>query len=299
MEGVIFDIQRYSISDGPGIRTTVFFKGCPLKCIWCANPESHNSHPQLFYFDSLCVRCYRCIEVCSTGASTITANGSIHVNRKVCKACGQCTKVCHTEARTISGKTMNIEEVLEIVKKDSLFYRNSGGGITASGGEPTYQPDFLQEFFKRCQENWFHTCLDTCGYVQWDVFESILEYTDLVLFDIKHMDQVKHRELTGVNSDLILKNATKIVQKGKPIIMRLPLIPGYNNSKENVKAVGEFMNQLGLRRVDILPYHQLGKRKYESLGKKYILRDVKSYKEEQVDLIIRELESYDLDVSIG
>ena len=299
LQGWIFDIQRYSINDGPGIRTTVFFKGCPLTCLWCDNPESQYQFPQLFFFDSLCVRCYRCVPVCPTGATTVDSDGAIQINRELCKACGACVEACLSEARAVSGKLMTVDEVLEVVKKDTLFYRNSGGGVTASGGEATAQPEFLLALFKRCQESGIHTTLDTCGYVRWEVLERILEYTDLVLFDIKHMDPIRHIELTRVDNKLILQNAERIVQRGKPLRMRMPLIPGCNDSGENIRATAEFIHGLGIEEVDVLPYHQLGASKYERLGRVYELGDTKSYPEEQVEEIKRILGSYGLEVSIA
>lgn len=299
LTGMIFDIQRFSINDGPGIRTTVFFKGCPLTCLWCDNPESQKSNPELLYFDSLCVRCYRCVAVCPTGATTMAADGSIAIDRKLCQACGTCVQGCPSEARAISGKLMTVDEVLDIVKKDSLFYRNSGGGVTASGGEPTHQPVFLEEFFRRCQESGLHTALDTCGYVRWEVLERVLEHVDLVLFDVKHMDPATHMALTGADNKLILENAKNIVRKGKPMVLRLPLIPGCNESEENIKSVAEFAVQIEARRIDILPYHGLGINKYKRLGEEYKLTDVKPHKEEQVQAIKHRLESYGLDVLIG
>lgn len=299
LTAMIFDIQRFSINDGPGIRTTVFFKGCPLTCLWCDNPESQRPNPQLLYFDLLCVRCYRCVEACPTGATTTAADGSIVIDRELCEACGTCVQACPSEARALSGKLMTVDEVLDIVKKDSLFYRNSGGGVTASGGEPTHQPVFLEEFFRRCQESGFHTTLDTSGYVPWEVLEKILEHVDLVLFDIKHMDPAMHMALTGGDNKLILENAKRIVQKGRPMILRLPLIPGCNDSEQHIKSVAEFAVQIGTGRIDIVPYHELGTKKYERLGLEYKLTDVKPYKEEQIQAIKQKFESYGLDVSIA
>lgn len=299
LQGWIFNIQRYSINDGPGIRTTVFFKECPLRCLWCDNPESQYHFPQLFFFDSLCVKCHRCVSFCPTGATSLDSEGTTQINRDICKACGACVEACLSEARAISGKLMTVDEVLEIVKKDTLFYRNSGGGVTASGGEPTAQPKFLLELFMRCQKSVIHTTLDTCGYVSWEVLERILEYTDLVLFDIKHMDSVRHIELTGVDNKLILQNARKIIQQGKPLRIRIPLMPGCNDSEENIRATGEFAKRLGLSEVDILPYHRLGASKYERLGMEYKLSETKSYKEEQIETIKGILKSLEIEALIA
>ena len=298
VKGIIFDIQRFSIQDGPGIRTTVFFKGCPLRCLWCSNPESQKFPPELFFSESLCVRCHQCVEVCPTGATELNSDGTIQINYELCKACGECVKVCPSGARTTSGKLMSIEEVLDIVKKDSLFYRNSGGGVTASGGEPLYQPDFLVGLFKGCQEAGIQTALDTSGYARWETIEKILGYVDLVLFDIKHMDSGKHKEYTGVDNKLILRNAEKLAQKRKPLIIRLPLIPGYNDSEENIRALARFMRERELVRIDLLCFHQFGRKKYEMLGREYRLSGVNTYKDEEVQMIKEELESFGLDVSI-
>lgn len=297
--GYIFDIQRFSINDGPGIRTTVFFKGCPLRCIWCDNPESQEQLPQLLYFESLCTRCYRCVEVCPTGASKTGRDGSIAIDRGLCQACGLCVEACPSDARLISGRTMTVEEVVEIVRKDELFYRNSGGGVTASGGEPTYQPDFLKQLLRQCQRYGIHTTLDTCGHVRWEVMAGILDYVDLVYYDLKHMDPVSHRELTGASNKLILDNARRISQGGKPIVMRIPLIPGYNDSEENIKAMAEFATTIKVVRVDIVPFHQLGSKKYERLGMTYKLAKVKPYQEDEIQAFKDTFQSYGLEVSIA
>jgi pyruvate formate lyase activating enzyme len=297
--GYIFDIQRFSINDGPGIRTTVFFKGCPLRCIWCDNPESQEQLPQLLYFESLCTRCYRCVEVCPSGATKISSDGSIEIDRGLCQACGLCVEACLSEARVISGRTMTVDEVVEVVRKDELFYRNSDGGVTASGGEPTYQPDFLKQLLRQCQRYGIHTTLDTCGHVSWEVMAEILDYVDLVYYDLKHMDTERHRELTGVGNELILDNAGRISQGGKPIVIRIPLVPGCNDSEENIRAMAEFVTRIKVVRVDIVPFHQLGSKKYERLGMTYRLGEAKPYQEDEIQAFKGTLESYGLEVSIA
>ena len=297
--GCVFNIERFAIRDGPGIRTTVFLKGCPLRCLWCANPESMSAAPQLFYLENLCTRCYRCVEACPNKATTKAPDGAIKIDRSLCKTCGKCVEACPNKAREISGKSMTVEGVLEEVRKDALFYQNSGGGVTFSGGEPTHQPEFLWHLLKGSQESGIHTALDTSGFVKPEILKRVLEHTNLVLYDIKHMDSAKHKELTGVDNRLILENARMIATMGKPMIIRVPLIPGRNDSKENIKALAEFMLSLGLKRVDLLPYHSLGKIKYQRLGMEYKLSDLKPFAEGEVAKIKADLESYGLQVGVG
>jgi len=296
--GSVFNIQRYSVQDGPGIRTTVFLKGCPLACYWCSNPESQAMHPELLYFDTLCTGCLRCLDACPNGATILSSDEKILIDRGLCKACGACAEACLSDARIISGKLMTVDEVTDVVKKDSLFYRNSNGGVTFSGGEPTHQPAFLLELLKDSQRKGFHTCLDTCGYTQWEFLEEALEYVDLVLFDVKHMDTKQHKELTAVDNLLILDNLKRIADTGKEMIIRVPLMPGINDSKENINALGIFMSQSSLKRVDLLPYHRLGVKKYERLGMEYKLGELGSFKKEEVDDVKGILEKFDLVVEI-
>ncbi len=255
--------------------------------------------PELLYFDTLCVRCYRCVEVCPNKSTALKPDGSLSMDHERCKKCRVCVEACLSGARVISGKRMSVAEVLEIIKKDSLFYRNSGGGVTASGGEPTSQPEFLTELFRQCQDMGFHTALDTCGYVHWEVLEKILEYVDLVLFDIKHMVPVRHHELTGVDNQLILENAQGIARVGKQMVVRFPLIPGISDSEENVRSVAEFMRKNGISRIDLLPYHKLGVNKYKRLGKVYKLMSLQSYEEDQIRDIVSIFETHGLEVSVA
>ena len=272
--GYIFDIQRFSINDGPGIRTTVFFKGCPLRCIWCDNPESQEQLPQLLYFESLCTKCYRCVEECPTGATKISPDGSIEIDRGLCQADGLCVEACPSEARVLSGRKMTVDEVVEIVRKDELFYRNSGGGITVSGGEPLMQPEFVYNLLRECKANNFHTTLDTCGYAQWDIMQQVLEYTDLVLYDIKHMDSAEHRRQTGVDNELILSNLEKIKMNETRVWLRCPVIPGFNDSESEIEKVAKFALSLKVEKISLLPYFKYGEQKYEYLGRSYSLKKV-------------------------
>ncbi len=274
MKGLIFNIQRYSIQDGPGIRTTVFMKGCPLKCIWCANPEGQKPVPEILYDKNKCNKCYQCVNACLHGAISIFQDGFIDINRRICKRCKKypCIDACEEEALKLVGKFVTIEELMQEVEKDSLFYRNSNGGVTLSGGEPTKQFEFILEFFKRCKEKGIHTILDTCGYTSWGSLKKILEYIDLVLYDIKHIDSEKHKKFTGVSNEIILSNAKALLDNNIKTIFRIPIIPGYNDEKENIETIARFLKEIGGKEVNLLPYHRLGIKKYEKLGINYSLK---------------------------
>jgi glycyl-radical enzyme activating protein len=297
--GNIFDIQMFSINDGPGIRTTVFFKGCPLRCLWCSNPESQQTKPQLYYFANLCTKCHRCVAVCPNGAIIVDEDGNVEINRKKCKVCGSCVSVCLNEARKIVGENLSVEEVFALVKRDELFYRNSGGGVTFSGGEPTLQSEFLLKLLKSCTDYGFHTALDTCGYVSWDILKPVIEMVELVLFDIKHINPIEHKRITGESNQMILNNLRSIIACDKEITVRFPLIPGYNDSRENLDVTGSFLNELGIKSLDILPYHRLGIGKYKRLGLPYMLNDIEEPSQEKIDEVINQLENFGLQVSVG
>lgn len=299
VRGWVFDIQRYSIHDGPGIRTTVFFKGCPLRCLWCDNPESQKSVPEVLFFESMCQRCYRCLRVCATGATSAGADGRIKIDRDRCTGCGNCVVECLNGARALSGKLMTASEVVEVVRKDALFYANSGGGVTASGGEPFYQPEFLKEIFRLCREQGIHTAVETSGYAGWQVIQSALPLIDLFLYDIKHPDPVRHLELTGVDNKLILDNLRKIVDAGKRVVLRVPLIPGCNDRPEELEALVVLAVGLGIRRVDVMAYHRLGVKKYERLGRVYGLDGVEQYREEEVEEVLEMLKERGLDARLS
>jgi pyruvate formate lyase activating enzyme len=266
-QGIVFNIQRYSIHDGPGIRTTVFLKGCPLRCYWCQNPESQRKKPEILLFKEKCTLCGQCVTVCPAGASRLSAEGSV-IDRSKCLGCGQCAEACPNEARKLAGACMTLDEVMEEVQKDASFYKNSGGGVTLSGGDPVAQPVFALAILQRCQEAGLHTALETSGYTRWTTMEKLLAYTDLVLFDIKHMDAAKHRQGTGRSNAIILENARRISQL-KPLRIRVPLVPGFNDSAEAVREIASFVrDRLGFVDIDLLAYNKLGEVKYERLDKK-------------------------------
>jgi pyruvate formate lyase activating enzyme len=265
-QGIIFNIQRYSIHDGPGIRTTVFLKGCPLKCFWCQNPESQRTQPEIFLVRSNCMLCGKCVTVCSNGASSLLKNHSA-IDRSKCIGCGKCVAVCPHEARKLVGTYTTKDEVIREVLKDVRFYENSGGGVTLSGGEPAAQPEFALSILRSCKEAGLHTVLDTCGYVPWSTMKKLLRYTDLVFFDIKTIEPRKHREATGRSNRLILENAKRIARY-KPIRVRVPLVPNFNNSLEDVREIARFVKEeMGSIDIDLLPYNKLGEVKYGRLDR--------------------------------
>ncbi|MDY6863243.1 MAG: glycyl-radical enzyme activating protein, partial [Thermodesulfobacteriota bacterium] len=262
-------------------------------------PESQKSEPEILLDSERCTGCGRCVDVCSTGASVKTEKG-VKINRKICIGCGKCVEACLNEARILAGEEMTVEETVEEVAKDSLFYRNSGGGITASGGEPLYQPTFLKNFLKSCQGKGLHTTLDTCGYAKADKLGVILEYVNLVLFDLKHMDTEVHKKFTGVSNRLILSNLKKIIAFGTPVLVRFPVIPGCNDSEKNVRETGQFIADIGLKEVSILPYHRMGMGKYAKLGRKYPLEsEIKSPSESDIEGIKIIFSQYGLECTVG
>ena len=271
--GTIFDIKRFAVHDGPGIRTTVFFKGCPLRCLWCHNPESMKIGRQIVFFENKCIGCGECYKRCTSGALKATPQGRMYVREK-CTLCGTCVEYCYAEATVMEGKVVSVEEVIEEVKKDMPFYENSNGGVTLSGGEPTMQAEFCLAVLRESKKAGMHTTLDTSGQVKWETFKKILEYVDLVLYDIKHMDPLKHKEYTGLSNKTILANLKKLDALDIPIEIRIPLIPGVNDSQENLSAVAQFLSDMkNIRRVKLLPYHRLGEGKYERLDMQYRLQD--------------------------
>ncbi len=268
-KGIVFNIQRYSIHDGPGIRTTVFLKGCPLRCFWCQNPESQKSKVEIFLDRSKCTLCARCVDICGKEAITLLRDSST-IDRDICDGCGKCAEACPNGARSVAGRYISVNEVMNEIIRDAKFYENSGGGVTLSGGDPLSQPNFAFSILQRCKQLGFHTALDTCGYAPWSTMEKLLRYTDLVLFDIKVIDPVKHHETTGKDNRLILSNARRVARL-KPMRVRVPLIPGFNDSFEEVREIVHFVKaELGSVNIDFLPYNKMGEVKYYLLDRKYV-----------------------------
>jgi pyruvate formate lyase activating enzyme len=272
LKGVVFNIQRYSIHDGPGIRTTIFLKGCPLSCLWCQNPESQSHKLEIFYNEEKCVGCGRCIAVCPEKAIKMLDNGKTATARKLCTGCGKCVEACPENAREHVGKFITVREAFDEAMKDEIFYKRSGGGVTLSGGDPFAQPEFSAGILKLCKEAGVHTAVDICGYTQWKIMEPIMPYVDLVLYDLKHMDSAEHRKLTGVPNNLILENIKKIHKLNKTIFIRIPVIPGLNDSIQNIEATADFIvKELDPSvQVNILPFHRLGESKLVQLEKPFV-----------------------------
>ena len=280
--GRIFDIQRYSIHDGAGIRTLVFLKGCPLRCLWCSNPESQKATPELGFIAARCVGAESCgapcLPACPIGALTADGQGKAVLNRSRCDACGRCAAVCVHEALKVVGRVMTVEEVLTAVEKDRPFYRRSGGGVTLGGGEPLAQHRFAAELLAAAQDEYLHTALETSGYAPWRHLESVLRHVDLLYVDLKHMDPQQHVMLTGQSNELILENLRRVRSMMQPVdvIVRIPIIPGCNDSIENLSASAAFVLQLGFLQVELIPYHRFGVSKYEQYGMTYRLERSRS-----------------------
>jgi len=274
-------------------------KGCPLICPWCSNPEGMGREPEIMTKDLKCIGCGKCAEVCPEKAISLNDNGRI-IDWELCNNCLECAKVCPSKSIEAAGDYMTVEEVFEVAAQDEMFYRNSGGGVTVSGGEAMLQWEFVLELFKKCKEAGFHTTLDTTAYCKWEHLEKVLEYVDLILFDMKNMDSEKHKEKCGVGNELILENLEKAAQE-TALWLRIPLIPGYNDSEENIRLTAELALRTKAEKVSILPYHEYGKQKYTRVGKKYIFdeADILPAEDEIVTKNKEILESYGLNVGIS
>ena len=278
--GMIFNIQKFSINDGPGIRTVVFFKGCPLKCTWCANPESQEPRLQILWDEKKCLHCETCVRSCPTLAVK-KLNGKILVDPKKCSGAGVCSDHgiciarCPAHALKPEGERKTVSEIMKVVLQDLPFYEESDGGVTLSGGEATMQPQFTIELLKALKEKKIHTAIETTGFTSPAIFRRIVEYLDLILFDIKHWDEAKHKEKTGVSNTPILQNMKYAIDIGKEVLPRLPVIPNYNNSLDDAIGFVSRLKQVGAKKVQLLPFHQFGEKKYNMLGRDYEFYHVK------------------------
>lgn len=272
MHGIVFNIQHFSVHDGPGIRTTVFLKGCPLRCAWCHNAEGLEPGRELFFAAERCTGCGNCVKACPRGAVRME-NAKAVTDRARCTACGACVKMCLGDARSVCGEELSVEQVMCELRKDLVFYRQSGGGVTLSGGEPLMQPEFAAALLKACRAEGIHTVLDTCGQAPWDSFAAVLPDVKLFLFDLKAWTEAAHRRGTGVGNRLILKNLERLCAAGAQVRVRVPLVPGLTDAPEELSGIAGFLAELPVEQVNLLPFHQSGRAKYGRLGHGYALAD--------------------------
>jgi len=275
--GRVFNIQRYSLHDGSGIRTLVFLKGCPLRCLWCSNPESQKAIPELGFIEARCVGSddcgAPCVAACPLDAICLKGHDKPEIDRDNCDVCGKCVEVCSHDALKVVGHEMSVDEVMAEVEKDRPFYRRSGGGLTLGGGEPLAQYQFATAILQAAEGEYLHTAIETCGCALWDHLEAVLRHVDLLQFDLKHMDPQKHKELTGQSNELILENLKKVLSVKEPqdVIIRIPIIPGCNDTVENIEESAKFITELGFTQIELIPYHKLGTSKYAQYGMVYLL----------------------------
>lgn len=279
--GIVFNIQRFTIHDGPGMRTELFLKGCPLRCQWCSNPESWQPHPQAGVYRTKCIgrkTCGACVDICpQEGMLQFTAGKLARIDRTLCTDCLLCAEECPSEAVKQWGREMTVDECMEVIRKDRGYYERSGGGVTVSGGDPLVQSDFVQALFRQCKKEGFHTCCESTFCVGWGEIEKVLPYTDLIISDLKHMDTAVHRKYTGVGNELILENLRHLARDGREIILRIPVIPDVNDGRKNIEESADFiLYQMGgqVRTLQLLSFMRLGEEKYKSLGIPYPMEKV-------------------------
>ncbi|MBN2041430.1 MAG: glycyl-radical enzyme activating protein [Spirochaetes bacterium] len=283
---VITNIQGYSIHDGPGIRTVVFFKGCPLSCEWCANPECISRKPQMGFIESLCKKCGKCLEACPENAIRLN-EGEFRIDYLKCTVCGKCEEACVYDAIVRYGGLMTVNEVWDAVRRDRMFYDSSGGGVTVSGGEPLLYAEFVHQLFDFCREEKINTCVETCGFVDPDAILEVIPVSDFFLFDIKHMDSVLHKKYTGQSNNRILENAELLIKHNADVMFRLPLVPGINDSETNIKATSEFLKGLGEKalKLQLMPYHRMGQGKYKALDMVYHMEQIPAMDNEAIETV--------------
>ena len=274
--GIVFNIQKFSIHDGPGIRTTVFLKGCPLRCKWCANPESQLSQVQILYDREKCAHCGTCTHVCPNHAISMGDDGYVNVDPSKCIGCLQCVKNCPAKALSYEGETKDVEEVIKVCLQDIDFYEESGGGVTISGGEGMVQPDFVKALLAKLKEHKIHTAIETTGYIKEEIFRELSPMFDLLLFDVKHYDSNKHYEGTHVHNEQIIENLAWAISQGIEVLPRIPVIPDFNDSLDDAKGIAALLNKVSAKKVQLLPFHQFGENKYHLLGKTYAYENVKA-----------------------
>lgn len=281
----IFDIQRFSYHDGPGIRTVVFLKGCNMRCLWCQNPESQSPAPEIFYFEHLCIGCGKCLQVCPHGCHRIENGQKIFVQEK-CTACGRCAELCYAGALQLAGGEVEIEDILRIVRRDIPFYEISRGGVTLSGGEPFLQAEASLKLLQACKEEGIHTAVETAGNVEWAVIERCLPYIDCLMYDLKTLDERRHQEMCGTTNKRIIQNLQRLNGKNIELIVRIPVIPGFNDDEEMIRDIAKAVKKISnLQYVELLPFHKLGINKYRALGLRYQAEDWKEPGKEQMEAL--------------
>lgn len=297
--GIVFDLKRYTLHDGPGIRMAVHVKGCPLRCAWCHNPESQSHAPEILVRPDRCIGCGKCLAACPQGAIPAGA-GFLITDETLCDGCGRCADVCPAEARQICGRAMTPDDVLRAAERERLFFEQSGGGVTLTGGEPLASPDFTVALLRACKAREFHTALDTCGFAPYAALEATIPYTDLYLYDVKHMDPEAHKRYTGVDNDVILTNLRRLGEAGAAIYARMPFIPGANTDEQNLHAMGKFLARVpGVRQLNLLPYHNAAEDKHNRWSKPYELKGLHAPTENALQNAAKLLETYGLKITIG
>ena len=299
----IFNKQKYNMYDGPGVRTLVFFKGCPLRCKWCSNPEGLERKYQIMFKPTTCVSCGSCVPVCPQKIHSISSSGEHIIDRSIdCIGCGQCVEACIPDALKIAGEQVPISELLEYVEQDRAFYDQSGGGVTLGGGEVTSQPEAAINLLQGCKQEGLHTAIETCGYTKKETILRFAEYVDLFLFDLKHIDPDRHFELTGVRNEMILENLEELIMKRNHVKVRMPMLKGINDSEAEIRGVIEFLKPFrefkNFEGIDLLPYHKLGVNKYVQLGMDYPIEGDPSLDDADLDRIEGWIREYDFPVSV-
>ena len=299
----IFNKQKYNMYDGPGVRTLVFFKGCPLRCKWCSNPEGLERKYQIMFKPTTCVSCGSCVPVCPQKIHSISSSGEHIIDRRSdCIGCGQCVEACIPDALKIAGEQVPISELLEYVEQDRAFYDQSGGGVTLGGGEVTSQPEAAINLLQACKQEGLHTAIETCGYTKKETILRFAEYVDLFLFDLKHIDPDRHFELTGVRNEMILENLEELIMKRNHVKVRMPMLKGINDSEAEIRGVIEFLKPFrefkNFEGIDLLPYHKLGVNKYVQLGMDYPIEGDPSLDDADLDRIEGWIREYDFPVSV-
>lgn len=298
--GNVFSIERYAVHDGGGIRTIVYLKGCPLRCLWCANPEGQEERQQLFFFPERCIACGHCVALCLHGASRRAESDAIAFEPALCMGCGCCVEECYSEARKVFGRQMAVDQVVAVVLQDRSFYRQSGGGVTVSGGEPTVQWEFVRDLLADCHARGIHTAMETCGHVAWPRLAAIAEHLDLALYDLKHLDSAEHRRLTGVGNELVLANLRYLAELGTEIVVRVPVVPGCNDSRENIAGTAAFVAALPARvAMELLPYHAYGSGKYSRCGREYGLANLAPPEQARMEELAALVRAHGLDCKLG